>query len=123
MNEQLQAWLASTLERATSALEKGADVLGQQLPIVVQEFLTFHFIWYLVVIISILIVVFFWSLFVKRIYNYEKTTGYDAFGTILGSTLILVILIPTFSITLYKILMLLFAPRLFLIIEFTHLIK
>lgn len=43
MNEQLQQQLAQYLERFASAVETGADFAGQQIPLVIQEKLTFDF--------------------------------------------------------------------------------
>lgn len=114
MDPKLQQALAESLTSALSAVKEGAATAKDQIPLVVQEKLTFDMAWAIVWVTMALILVGLAFRYWKRAWQLTKEEGGDA-PVILGPIVLLVTGVPMLFNNLYTVFQIYFAPRLYVI--------
>lgn len=124
MNEQVQAWLMVQLEKLSVATDKAAEFAAGELPLFVQEFLTWYLVWNITVIsICILIIV---GTIYGGVIIVEHMVTKTRDGEYRGLYIMLLINIVPVLVALESLkiaLMVTFAPRVFLLTEFIKFFK
>ena len=125
MNEQVQAYVIKLLEQIVAGVSATAAFLTQELPLFVQEYLLFYTVWYWGMVFFGVCLFSATTYIAYKLYKVgqrERNCDYDLGALIVALVgyLISVIILATY---VYWALMIVFAPKVFLIKSLVNLMR